>query len=188
MDQREGNPTRGAKFSRCGRYRYVLWRAWSPGPALKVVNFVMLNPSTADAETDDATIRRCVGFAKAWGFGGITVTNLFAFKATDPADMKAAPEPVGPDNDVYVGHEAAVASMVVCAWGNHGAWAGRAEAVFRLLTARGVEPVAFRVTEAGQPNHPLRLPYTLYPQPLEYRDGKFAHKTVFGNAPCPSQS
>lgn len=84
----------GAHFSRCRRYRYALWRQWqAAGPMLMLIG---LNPSTADAERNDPTIRRCIGFAHDWGFGGVWVLNLFAWRATLPADLKAAADPVGP--------------------------------------------------------------------------------------------
>ena len=88
-----------AVLSDCGTYRYRLWRKWGCGSPLL---FVMLNPSTADAEVDDATIRRCLGFADAHGFGELEVVNLYAYRATDPADLKRAGYPVGPDNDAHI--------------------------------------------------------------------------------------
>src|SRR5581483_9586135 len=97
-------------------YRYSLARFFGDGG---VVNFIMLNPSTADAETDDPTIRRCLGFAKAWGYGTLVVTNLFAYRATDPAELAKAGDPVGPDNDTRLWSEAQLSDLVVCAWGNH---------------------------------------------------------------------
>jgi hypothetical protein len=83
---------RGATLSDCGRYRYRLWRRWADGPT---VLFVMLNPSTADADVDDPTIRRCIGFARSWGAGALEVVNLYAWRATQPAELKAAVGPVG---------------------------------------------------------------------------------------------
>src|SRR6185369_1017157 len=88
-----------ALFSPCKNYRYTLWRDWYGGP---FVNFICLNPSTADETKDDATIRKCVKFANAWDFGSMCVTNLFAFRATKISDMKKAPEPVGLDNDYWL--------------------------------------------------------------------------------------
>ena len=103
-----------ATFSSCQRYRYTLWRRWSKG---ETVQFIGLNPSTADATLDYPTIRRCIGFAKTWGFGSLIMTNLFAWRATQPKDMLSALDPVGPDNDdalkvVYV-HTV----LTVAAWG-----------------------------------------------------------------------
>src|SRR5882724_4976365 len=89
----------GAVLSDCERYRYALWRRWAERPA---VLFVGLNPSTADALQDDPTIRRCIRFAKAWGYGALYMGNLFAFRATDPRAMKAEADAVGPDNDGWL--------------------------------------------------------------------------------------
>ena len=88
-------------FSPCRRYRYTLWRAWdmfNPG----YVMFIGLNPSTADEVQDDPTIRRCIGYAKEWGYGAFCMTNIFAFRATDPRVMKAQADPVGPENDKWL--------------------------------------------------------------------------------------
>jgi hypothetical protein len=118
----------GAELSPCRRYRYRLWRRWSDGP---VVNFVMLNPSTADAEQDDPTVRRCVGFAKSWGAGGLVVTNLYALRSTDPKALWTADDPVGPENAFHLGSGALGADTVVCAWGAEGARNGRGNEVLR---------------------------------------------------------
>lgn len=155
-----------ATISACGRYRYSLSRIISPSS--RVVNFIMLNPSTADAQNDDPTIRRCIGFAKTWGFGKLIVTNLFAIRATDPKSMLAADDPVGPENAVHVKRAAELAfniyaeafnephGLVVCAWGNHGAY------MDQDLTTLGwighYKPVALRVSKDGHPAHPLYLP------------------------------
>lgn len=148
---------RSADFSPCRSYRYALRRTWDP--ARPAVLFVMLNPSTADAERDDPTIRRCVGFAQAWGFGGLVVGNLFAFGATRPADLRAAAEPVGPENDRWLAALAREAGLVVAAWGNDGRHRGRDAAVLRLLgTAHSLG-----TTRSGAPRHPLRLPAGLVP-------------------------
>ncbi|MFD3920195.1 DUF1643 domain-containing protein [Streptomyces sp. NPDC058595] len=90
---------RTALISDCGRYRYRLTRTWGPGPAAVMV---MLNPSTADGTQDDPTVRRCVTFADAWGCGGLIVVNLYAWRATKRAELKLAPDPVGPDNDAHL--------------------------------------------------------------------------------------
>src|SRR3989449_11540410 len=103
-----------ACFSRCGTYRYALWRRWAAGPQ---VLFVMLNPSTADAQRDDPTIRRCIGFARRWGCGGIEVVNLFALRATDPRRLRYTRDPVGPENVAHLARAAGRASLVGAAWG-----------------------------------------------------------------------
>lgn len=158
-----------AVISGCGKYRYQLTRRWSDcGPDAV---FIMLNPSTADGYKNDATIRRCVGFAKSFGCGGLSVVNLFAYRATSPADMKAAADPVGPDNElqfksaVYAATEVESPGPVICAWGNNGAHLGQDKVALGWLCDMKVPPTALRVTGAGQPEHPLRLPKILTPQP-----------------------
>lgn len=148
-----GLPPGGALFDPTRRYRYRLWRRWADG-GLAV--FVMLNPSTADAERDDPTIRRCAGFARAWGFGGMTVVNLFALRATDPARLHRARDPVGRDNDRHIAAAAAGGDLVVVAWGVHGGLRERDRAVLDLLAAS--RPRCLGLTRGGHPRHPLYLP------------------------------
>lgn len=133
-------------------YRYWLLRRWGRG---SLATFVMLNPSTADASQDDPTIRRCIGFAKSWGMAGIAVVNLYALRATNPADLWMADDPVGPRND---GHLEAAATIsggpVVAAWGSN----ARADRIERVLALQGMDRLqALGVTTAGQPRHPLYL-------------------------------
>lgn len=147
-----------------GAYRYTLWRTWASDPVL--CGWVMLNPSTADADADDPTIRRCVGYAKAWGFGGIVVRNLFALRATNPADLLAAEDPVGPDNDMWLSSRWDGVTRLVVAWGT-GRWprlAGeRWRHVARLLAP--MRPACLRVGGNGQPVHPLYQRADLEPFP-----------------------
>ena len=105
-----------------GHYRYMLGRQWGAPPFLL---WMMLNPSTADATEDDPTIRRCSGFAKHWGFGGLVVVNLFAFRATNPADLRAAEQPIGPENDRHLVNAARSCPRVVAAWGASCRWKRR---------------------------------------------------------------
>jgi hypothetical protein len=140
------------------QYRYSLWRTWDAG--LPRVMFIGLNPSTADATLDDPTLVRCIGYARDWGYGGLYTTNLFAYRATDPRDMKSAPAPVGPDNDRVIGELAGRVDRVIAAWGNDGAWLGRADTVRAMLP----ELYYLRMNRAGQPAHPLYLPKGLEPQ------------------------
>lgn len=141
-----------ATFSPCRLYRYRLTRRWGDGPTCA---FVMLNPSTADEMQDDPTIRRCIGFAKREGCGRLVIGNIFAFRATDPADMKAAADPVGPENDEHLIQIMLEADgPVVAAWGAHGAFLGRAANVLRLTDA----PLqCLGVTKHGAPRHPLYI-------------------------------
>ncbi|KVP75269.1 hypothetical protein WJ96_05795 [Burkholderia ubonensis] len=156
---------KSAEFSPCRRYRYALWRDWGalPGTVDRgYVLFVGLNPSTADETNDDPTIRRCIAFAKAWGYSGLCMVNLFAFRATNPADMLLAPDPVGPDNDACLRRFARNAGVVIAGWGVHGTHLARDAAVKRLLPNLHY----LRLTKDGHPGHPLYLPKTLVPQPF----------------------
>jgi hypothetical protein len=152
-----GEMKRYAVISECGRFRYRLWRKWGCGSPLL---FVMLNPSTADATIDDATIRRCLRFAEAHNFGELEVVNLFAYRATDPLALRHAGYPVGPDNDDHI-REAARDSAAVCvAWGAHATGLVRPREVLDLLRAI-VHPTrlyCLRTTRSGYPQHPLMLP------------------------------
>jgi len=150
---------RAATISPCGLYRYELWRIWSMLPA---VMFIMLNPSTADGSKDDATIRKCMAYARRWGYGSLCVANLFAYRATDPRDMKAAEDPVGPDNDETLRSLAAGAGLIVAAWGAHGSYQGRDAVVLAMLP----KVWCLHQTKSGAPGHPLYLPGDATPKPL----------------------
>jgi hypothetical protein len=142
-------PGAGASFE--GPYRYLLWRRWAEAAS---VLFVMLNPSTADAHHDDPTIRRCLGFARAWGFGALEVVNLFAWRATDPRELRRAHDPVGPRNDHVIAEAAGRSHAVIAAWGNHGALAGRDRRVAALLAPHRPRRLG-GLTAAVAPRHPL---------------------------------
>lgn len=135
-------------------YRYALWRYWDTN--LGYVQFIGLNPSTADDKVDDPTIRKCIGFTQRWGFGGLCMTNLFAWRATQPADMKKATDPIGPDNDSFLVSVAETANIVVAAWGNHGTFMDRAVHVRKLVP--GMKAI-FINKGTGQPKHPLYIRY-----------------------------
>jgi hypothetical protein len=149
-----------AVISACGMYRYLLTR--QVGPGQRKATFVMLNPSTADATNDDPTIRRCLGFARSWDCGRLDVLNLFAVRSTEPAGMKRADDPVGPENrkwfDLTLG--ARCEGLLVCAWGVHGGHMGQDRAVLGWLEGYGIEPMALGLTKEGHPRHPLYLPYS----------------------------
>jgi hypothetical protein len=156
---------KSACFSDCGTYRYILRRRWKKDSG--IVNWIMLNPSTADHEQDDPTIRRCINFAKAWGYGGIVVTNLFAFRTKNPWSMLDAPDSIGPDNDHFLGLESALANIRVAAWGINGTKKGRAEAVIPIISHGGTLPIHWignTRTSNGQPGHPLYIPKDSQPQ------------------------
>ncbi|MBY6204900.1 DUF1643 domain-containing protein [Halomonas denitrificans] len=150
----------GARFSRCRRFRYLLWREWAPErPSVMMIG---LNPSTADAQRDDPTIRRCIGFARDWGFGAVKMLNLFAFRATYPRDLKAAADPVGPRNDRWLKSVARDSARVVACWGNDGRFMDRSRHVRSLL---GNRLEVIRLNASGEPAHPLYLPRELRPGP-----------------------
>lgn len=152
-----------AALSPCKQYRYTLWRRWYVGP--RIVQFVGLNPSTADETTNDATLRRCIGFARVWGFDAMCMTNLFAFRATSPRDMKLAPDPVGIMNDCWLLDVRRQVDMCVACWGVHGNHLQRGPQVLETLLHCG--PLhCLRLTKAGIPSHPLMLPSSL--QPIEF--------------------
>lgn len=142
---------RSAILSDCGTYRYELHRRWSEAPT---VGWIMLNPSTADANVDDPTIRRCIGFAQRWGYGGIVVRNLFALRATNPRELATHPDPFGPDNFEFL-RCAGQDDLTICAWGNGGS--GSAHSIVQILRANHIVLHHLGLTGAGQPKHPLYL-------------------------------
>jgi hypothetical protein len=152
--------TSHAAFSPCRLYRYTLWRSWngiSAGEAMdNYVNFICLNPSTADETKDDNTIRKCVRLAKLWGFDAMCVTNLFGYRSTDPEAMKKVQDPVGPENNLFIEQMATNAKVVVAAWSRHGSHQARSAAVKLLL--RGTPLYCLRMGKTGEPWHPLYLP------------------------------
>ena len=162
----------GAVLSPCRHYRWSLQRQWQPG--LPRLVFIGLNPSRADAERDDPTLRRIVGFARRWGFGSVTVLNLFARISPSPALLKRAADPVGPDNDRWL-HRAlnGQGAAIWLGWGNQGAWRGRDRQVLELLRQTVVaEPrlaqrlLTLGLTAQGHPRHPLYAAAALQPQRL----------------------
>lgn len=140
------------------KYRYALERRWGSGP---FVLFVMLNPSTADEHVDDPTLRRCIGFGKAWGFGGLLVGNLFALRSTDPRELAKAHDPVGPDADVWLTTMAMRAGLVVAAWGAHAFAQDRARQVVDSRVLGNFTVLG--LTKAGHPRHPLYAPGSCVP-------------------------
>ena len=123
----------------------------------------MLNPSTADTTTDDPTIRRCTGFARSWGHGRLIVVNLWSRRATRPADLRRMARPgAGRKNDQVILEAAEQAQRLVLAWGVHGAWRGRDQAVIRLL--EGYELSCLGTTKQGHPRHPLFVPAITAPR------------------------
>lgn len=163
----KGDSAAGAIFSGCERYRYRLWRRIGDGVMGRCL-FIMLNPSTATHEVVDPTITRCLGYAKAWGYSGLEVCNIFAYRATDPKDMKAQTDPIGPVNDDTIASVAlsveSEGGIIVCAWGAHGKHMQRSEAVIKRLQQHDVPLYFLKLNADGEPGHPLYLKSSLTPQ------------------------
>ena len=152
----------GAYFSECRKYRYLLWRRFEGDcPIQRMCAFIGLNPSTADEINNDPTVTRCINYSKAWGFQGFIMLNLFAFRGTDPKDMKNAMSPVGPLNDRVISQVTAVVGRTVCAWGTHGLWCDRDRKVRDSILAKEVYHLGRN--RDGTPKHPLYLRSNLQP-------------------------
>ncbi|MCB2060302.1 MAG: DUF1643 domain-containing protein [Novosphingobium sp.] len=145
----------GAVFSPCGAWRYLLWRIGDR--RAKLCGMGLLNPSTADHRGDDPTIRQCRARARQARLGGVLVWNLFAFRATLPADLKRAPDPVGPENDAAIALSLGMCARTIVGWGNHGAHLERDRAVLALCEGMDTRFDVLGITGAGQPRHPLYL-------------------------------
>lgn len=143
-------------------YRYSLSRIWDESKSY--LNVIGLNPSTADEMEDDRTSRRCIGFAKDWGYGGLIMTNLFAFRTTKPADMRAADEPIGPENNKHLILIAEKSGMVLAAWGTHGNFNNRDKEVINILLPEKIN--CLKITKSGLPAHPLYIKADTKPLPL----------------------
>lgn len=160
-----------AIISDCGQYRYTLHRTLeSPLRWVKPCLFIMLNPSTADAELDDPTIRRCISFAKREGCTELTVVNLFALRSTNPEYLLTAQDPVGPDNDQYIKEqvEKHQNGLIIAAWGSHKSISKRVSQVIPLLN----NAYCLGTNKDGTPKHPLYLasltPLIRYAEQHEY--------------------
>lgn len=152
-------------------YRYTLTRIWTANAPRAL--FVMLNPSTADGTEDDATVRRCMGYARAWNCGGIEVVNLFAWRATDPRELPECTDPIGPENDLWIrraiNDAVCTGAPIVCGWGNHGGLQDRDRAVLALIADCGGIPQCLQRNAGGHPAHPLYLAADLFPVAYEGR-------------------
>lgn len=151
---------RSAVISPCGKYRYWLFRKWSHAP---ILCFVMLNPSTADAAKDDPTVRKCIGFAKFNGFGGIGIANLFSFRATDPRELifalQSGENCIGPEGDYHLKCIGSGGDYIVAGWGRKPydvpVMRDRLDKVRKLLTGK-----LYCVKQSqGRPWHPLYVGY-----------------------------
>jgi len=153
---------RTAAISTCEQYRYHLTRVWNPERPM--LGWVMLNPSTADADKDDATIRKCMGFARRLACGGISVVNLFAFRTKSPAELKRAAKSgidvAGPDNDRFIEQWVKTCPVTIAAWGAHGRFQNR-DLRMRLMLRDSAAPQLYYLRRGmnGVPHHPLYIPY-----------------------------
>lgn len=153
---------RSAQFDGTGIYRYRLTRLWNE--ALPELTFVMLNPSRADAQQDDPTLRRCIGLAVQWGYGGLVVVNLFAYCTASPQVLKAVVDPIGTNNDSHILHACQTAGPVLLAWGNWGKLYQRDRHVLELLNDNRDCLYCLGRNRTGQPRHPLYVPRTVQRQ------------------------
>ncbi|GAA4328407.1 DUF1643 domain-containing protein [Flaviaesturariibacter amylovorans] len=153
MTQTLFEPIRSADFSPCGQYRYRLQRIWDR--SRPIIAFMGLNPSTANAETDDPTIRRVIGFAKREGYGGVSMYNLFNVVSPDPKVLLTHPDPLGPDGWKWLAVVSLYPKVVLC-WGAFPEAKERAAEVLQVLTPGAL--YCLGKTAAGHPKHPLYLP------------------------------
>jgi hypothetical protein len=155
-------------FSPCRQWRYTCWREWGVGtlPVSQLgirkkpesyVQFLCLNPSIADETIDDPTVRRCIDFAKRWGYGAFVMTNIFAWRDTDPEAMKKVAEPIGPDNDEWLVKIAREADLIIGGWGKHGKHLFRGVKVKQLITSIGKPIHCLEKNSDGSPKHPLYI-------------------------------
>ena len=162
----KGDAASVATYSDCEKYRYHLTREWDPSGRRAL--FVMLNPSTATEVQNDPTVERCERRARALGFGAFRVTNIFAWRDTDPKKMRAAADPVGPLNDEAIENSARDwirdGDQIICAWGAHGDHLDRGKQVKTLLRAVGKPLYSLGVTKSGHPKHPLYIGYDRQPE------------------------
>lgn len=149
-------------------HRYLLSRAAGGLAGRGTCLFIMLNPSTADHDENDPTIRRCIGYATAWGYADLLIGNGFALRSAKPKALYGIDpaHAIGAYNDAVLAGLVQLADLVVCGWGNHGKLHGRGAAVLEIIRAAGKTPHALRVTKAGQPEHPLYLSKLLKPEPM----------------------
>ena len=154
---------KGANISEDKKYRYSLYRIWDD--ALPKVAIIGLNPSTADENIDDPTIKRCIEFVKEWGYGGFYMLNLFAFRATDPSELTKTEDPIGNENSNIILDIISKVEKVICAWGNDGILLKQNKTVLSLIP----KPYCLKINATGEPAHPLYLSGTLMPIEYNYK-------------------
>ncbi len=146
-----------AIFSEDNIHRYALIHEWElDRPSLMIIS---LNPSAEDGELNNPTIRRCIGFAKRWGFGRLFITNLFSFKTSSPKDLFNSENPIGNKNDYWLKKLSKKVDKVVLAYGNHGKFKNRHEEILKIIH----DPYCIKKSKTGMPMHPLYLKYTEEP-------------------------
>jgi hypothetical protein len=154
----------GASFSEDRKYRFSLWRVWDDSKPL--IHFVMLNPSTADETDNDPTVERCKRRAEQNGYGGLIVTNIFAYRSTEPKELKKCLDPIGFCNDSHIIDASRMAKDTICGWGKYGEYLDRGARVLDLLKFWGIKVKALRVNKGGTPAHPLYIGYDVKPRSL----------------------
>ncbi|HHB94299.1 MAG TPA: DUF1643 domain-containing protein [Campylobacterales bacterium] len=142
---------KNAIFSKDRKYRYILSRIWDETKPMIMI--IGLNPSIADEREDDPTIRRCISFSKSWGYGGVYMLNLFAFRATQPSNMFEAMNPIGSENDNFIEIYSKKVDKIVCAWGNHGVYKNRSHYIRENFN----NLFYLKMNQSGEPSHPLYL-------------------------------
>ncbi len=158
----KGDAASVAVYSDCERYRYSLTRIWDEiGPKAL---FVMLNPSTATEIQNDPTVERCERRARALGYGAFRVCNIFAWRATNPKDMRAQVDPIGPANDAAILEGCTWSDTIVCAWGTHGEHRNRGPEVESLMRGTTLPLMHLGLSKAGHPKHPLYIGYAVQPK------------------------
>jgi len=149
-----------AHISECRNYRYSLSRIWNDSKP--TILFIGLNPSIADDREDDPTLKKCINYAKSWGFGGLKMANLFAYRATLPSDLKLAKDPIGIENDGILKKMIESVEIVVVAWGNDGSFLDRDKEVLKLVK----NPMCLNINKSGKPSHPLYQKSNIITKPL----------------------
>lgn len=176
----------GAMFDDTGKYRYLLWRTWDEGKRNPAV-FIMLNPSTANAEDDDPTIRRCIGFAKDWGYTGLKVVNLFGLVSSDPKKLATETDPIGPENDYVILSRVPHAGIIIAAWGAFKEAKTRSIQVLNAVQSVSRSPIyCLGMSKDGSPKHPLYIradtkPVLFYPN---YSSDSQTDTTINHDAVC----
>lgn len=158
----QGSTASVALYSDCEAYRYALTRTWADAGSR--ILFIMLNPSTATEVQNDPTVERCERRARVLGFAAFTVTNIFAYRATDPRDMRKAVDPVGPQNDAAILDATKTADKIICAWGTHGEYLNRGADIEGLLRVQSKNLYHLGLSKAGHPKHPLYIGYAVQPR------------------------